>query len=176
MIRTRNILPLALALCASSAAIAQTKHDSNAPIDFDAQHIELQDKANRALLTGAVVIHQAEMTLHADRVTVTYTGQMSEGSPQVSRLDAAGNVIVTRTDQRGRSNYAIYDLDAHVITMVGAVTLTQGANTVNGQRASIDLDTNRATVDSTAVPSGASGVTTSNGRVTGRFSVPKRSQ
>ena len=66
MIRATALLPIGftLALAASAPAAAQQRHDSNAPIDFDAQHIELQDKANRVILSGGVRIKQAEM-MHA---------------------------------------------------------------------------------------------------------------
>src|SRR3546814_11778847 len=60
------------------------------------------------------------------------------GSPQVSRLDAAGGVTVTRPDQSARGNYAVYDLNRRVITMIGGVTLTQGGHTVNGGRLTKD--------------------------------------
>ena len=60
-------------------------------------------------------------------MTVAYTGQVVGGNPQVSRLDASGGVTVRRPDQTARSQYAIYDLNRRVITMLGAVTLTQGA-------------------------------------------------
>ena len=43
------------------------------------------------------------MTLTAARVTVTYSGKaLSGGSPQASRIDASGGVVVTRPDQRAR--------------------------------------------------------------------------
>jgi lipopolysaccharide export system protein LptA len=101
------------------------------------------------------------------------------GSPQVSRLDAAGGVTVRRPDQTAKSQYAIYDLNRRVITMLGAVTLTQGTNTVNGGRLTINLDTGRAVVDGSSVggSSGAPGTGTTQqrgGRVTGTFSVPNR--
>ncbi|RYD49535.1 MAG: OstA family protein [Sphingomonadales bacterium] len=163
---------------AAVPAAAQTRHDSSAPIDFASDHIELQDRANRVLLTGNVRITQAEMTLTAARMTVIYTGQIEKGSPQVSRLDASGGVTVSRPNQTARSNYAVYDLNRRVITMVGAVTLKQGANNVSGGRLSINLDTGRATIDGSGVAGGGStggtGVQSSGGRVTGRFSVPKR--
>src|SRR3546814_19183533 len=73
------------------------------------------------------------------------------GSPQVSRLDAAGGVTVTRPDQSARGNYAVYDLNRRVITMIGGVTLTQGGNTVNGGRLTITLDTGRAVIDGAAM-------------------------
>lgn len=180
MIRRIAPLPigLALALAAAAPAFAQTRHNSSAPIDFASDRIELQDRANRVLLTGNVKITQAEMTLTAARMTVAYTGQITNGSPQVSRLDASGGVTVARPDQTARSQYAVYDLNRRVITMVGGVTLRQGANNVSGGRLSIDLDTGRATIDGSGVRGGTipgqPGVQTQGGRVTGRFSVPKR--
>ena len=164
-----------LALSAVPAA-AQTAHNSAAPIDFGADHIELQDKANRAILTGSVSVRQAEMTLNAARMTVAYTGQVVNGAPQVSRLDAAGSVVVTRPDQIARSQFAVYDLNKRLITMLGGVSLLQHGNTVNGGRLTINLDTGRAVIDGAAVGGGESaGTTTSkSGRVTGTFSVPKR--
>ncbi|MBC3940432.1 MULTISPECIES: LptA/OstA family protein [Sphingomonas] len=170
------------AVLLSTTAVAQQSHNSNAPIDFGADHIELQDKANRAILSGNVAVKQAEMTLNSARMTVAYTGQVIGGNPQVSRLDASGGVIVKRPDQTARSQYAIYDLNRRVITMLGAVTLTQAGNTVNGGRLTMNLDTGRSVIDGSSVAGGsaagsaASGgtVTQTGGRVTGTFSVPKR--
>ena len=167
---------LAMLLLAAPAT-AQTRHDTDAPIDFGADHIELQDRANRAVLTGNVAVKQAEMTLNSARMTVAYTGQVVGGNPQVSRLDASGNVTVRRPDQSARGDYAIYDLNRRVITMLGVVRLTQGGNTVNGGRLTINLDTGRAVIDGAAVAggAGAGGATQApTGRVTGTFSVPKR--
>lgn len=169
---------LLVALLAAPVS-AQGRHDTAAPIDFGADHIELQDKANRAVLSGGVSVHQAEMTLNAQRMTVAYTGQVVGGNPQVSRLDASGGVTVKRPDQTARASYAIYDLNRRVITMLGAVTLTQGSNTINGGRLTINLDTGRAVIDGSSVGSGGAAgqagmTTTRGGRVTGTFSVPDR--
>lgn len=174
----RSALLVALAL-AATAASAQRGHNTDAPIDFSADTIELQDRANRAVLAGNVAVKQAAMTLNASRLTVAYTGKVTNGSPQVSRLDASGGVTVRRPDQTARSQYAVYDINRRVITMLGAVTLTQAGNTVNGGRLTINLDTGRAVIDGSSVAGssvqGAEGtVTQTGGRVTGRFSVPKR--
>ncbi len=169
------------ALLLTVSASAQVRHNSAAPIDFSAGYIELQDRANRAILSGNVNVRQAEMTLAAARMTVNYTGRVVDGSPQVSRLDASGGVTVTRPDQRARSQYAVYDLNRRVITMLGGVSLAQGGNVVNGGRMTLNLDTGRATIDGSSVggttkaPDGST-VTQPGGRVTGRFSVPKRGQ
>ncbi|MDR6851905.1 lipopolysaccharide export system protein LptA [Sphingomonas sp. BE123] len=159
------------------AALGQSRHDSSAPIEFDAQSIELQDRANRAILSGGVKITQANMTLTATRVTVSYTGQVIDGSPSVSRFDASGGVTIARPDQTARAQYGVYDINRRVITMLGDVTLTQGGNTVTGGRLTIDLDSGRAAIDGSGVgttraPDGS--VVRSGGRVTGRFTVPDR--
>ncbi|MEG3084498.1 LptA/OstA family protein [Sphingomonas sp. PB2P12] len=174
------ILSTLLSTALPTMAVAQQPHNSNAPINFSADHIELQDKANRAVLSGNVAVKQAEMTLNSSRMTVAYTGQVIGGNPQVSRLDASGGVTVKRPDQTAKSQYAIYDLNKRVITMLGAVTLNQGGNTVNGGRLTMNLDTGRAVIDGSSV-GGSSGatngggtVTQSGGRVSGTFSVPKR--
>lgn len=179
---SRPLLLASLAALVTTAGLAgsamgQSRHNTNAPIDFAAQSIELQDRANRAILSGGVRITQANMTLTAARVTVSYTGQVIDGSPSVSRFDASGGVTVTRPDQTARAQYGVYDLNRRVITMLGGVTLTQGGNTVSGGRMTINLDTGRASIDGSGVgttraPDGS--VVRSGGRVTGRFTVPKR--
>lgn len=170
---------IAVTVALAIGAGAQTRHNSNAPIDFGADHIELQDRANRAVLSGSVAVRQGEMTLNAARMTVNYTGQVIGGNPQVSRLDAAGGVTVRRPDQTARSQYAVYDLNRRIITMVGGVTLNQAGNTVSGGRLTINLDSGRAVIDGSGVASGGGGApgttsTAPSGRVTGTFSVPKR--
>ena len=175
------VLSLAWAVPAASQAVSALKgHDTHAPVDVAADRIEVQDKANRAILSGGATLKQAEMTLNAARMTVYYTGQVLNGSPQVSRFDAAGGVTVTRPNQTARSQYAVYDLNKRIITMLGGVSLNQGGNTINGARLTLNLDTGRAVIDGSSVagsatPSGApSAVTNTGGRVTGRFSVPDR--
>ncbi len=159
------------------AAVGQSRHDSSAPINFDAQNLQLDDRANRAILSGGVKITQANLTLSAARVTVTYSGQIIDGSPAATRFDASGGVTVTRPDQTARAQYGVYDINRRVITLLGNVTLTQGSNTVSGGRLTIDLDSGRAAIDGSGVgttraPDGT--VVRSGGRVTGRFTVPDR--
>lgn len=175
----RNIVFIWLiALAATASVAAQTRHDSTAPIDIDADHGQLQDRANRASLSGNVRIRQAEMTLNAARVEVTYTGQVSGGSPEVSRLVASGGVTLTRPGQSARGKYGVYDINRHVVIMIGDVTLRQGANMISGQRLTINLDTGQATINGSgkgvAATSSQPGDQNRSGRVTGRFSVPRR--
>lgn len=164
------------ALAAQGLAIARG-HDSNAPIDVSSDHIELQERADRAIFVGNVHVVQGDMTMDAARMTVAYTKPPQPNSdPQIQRIDASGGVIVRSPGQSARGNFGIYDLNRRLITLIGGVTLNRGGNTVNGARAVMDLNSGRSVVDGNAV-GGAAGTTTSRGgRVTGRFTVPQHTQ
>lgn len=157
----------ALALLTHSAAPAQIiqNHNSSAPVTFDAGRIELQDRSDRVLFTGGVTVTQAGLTLKANRLTAAYE---NEQSIDVNRLDAIGDVTITKADLRTKSNAAIYDLDNNLITLIGNVSVTQGTNIINGGRIVIDLTQNRTSVEAQPQSNGQSG------RVTGKFSVPQR--
>ncbi len=126
-----------------------------------------KDKADRALLSGNVVITQGDLTLKAPRVTVAYT---SAGSTEIQRMDASGGVTVVSPTETARSQYAIYDFNRRLITMLGGVQLNRSGSNVSGGRLVIDMNTGRAIMDGSAVGGG----TTGGGRVTGRFTVPYR--
>jgi lipopolysaccharide export system protein LptA len=143
-------------------------HDSSAPIDVTADRIEVQDRADRAIFAGNVHVRQASLALDTERLTVAYS---SGGGIQIRRLDAAGGVVVRSPSETARGNFAIYDLDKRLITLVGAVQLNRGGSQVMGSRLVIDLDSGRAVIDG-----GAPGVGQSGGRVTGHFTVPKKTR
>ena len=158
-------------------AQALRNHDSNAPVNFTADRIEVQDRADRVVVSGNVVVTQAGMTLNAARMTVAYRNQPGGGANgvEIDRIDASGNVVVTKGDQTARGNVAIYDLNAKLITMLGNVALTQGANRLTGGRLVMDLNSGRSTVDGRSSGGGAGTSTSPSGRVSGTFSVPQRS-
>jgi len=144
-------------------------HDSNAPVNFAADRIEVQDRADRVVVAGNVHVTQGSLTLDSTRMTVAYR---NTGGIEIDRIDASGNVRVSRGNERARGDLAIYDLNNRLITMLGNVELTQGANRLTGGRLVMDLQSGRSTVDGRAAAPGVSG--SAGGRVTGTFTVPDR--
>lgn len=142
-------------------------HDSNAPVNFAADRIEVQDRADRVVVAGNVHVTQAGLSLDAARMTVAYR---NAGDIEIDRIDASGDVRVARGNERARGDIAIYDLNRRVITILGNVQLEQGANRLSGGRLVMDLASGRSTVDGRA----AGGVGQGGGRVTGTFTVPDR--
>ena len=157
------------ALAQSGGQVSALKgHDSNAPVNVDADRIEVQDRADRAVFAGNVKARQGNLTLTTARLTLAYT---SGNGIQIRRLDASGGVVVTSPSETARGNFAVYDLDRKLITLVGDVRLARQGSTINGSRLLIDLNTGRAVMDG-----GAPGVGQSGGRVTGHFTVPQKAR
>ncbi|MDR2857245.1 MAG: LptA/OstA family protein [Novosphingobium sp.] len=147
-------------------------HDSNAPVNYAADRIELQDRAKRVILSGNVAITQGDLRMQAARTMVAYT---DAGSLQIQRLDATGGVTVTRGSESARGNVAVYDFNRRIITMAGDVALRRGSDTLNGGRLVMDLNTGISSIDGRgggAVSAGGTG----GGRVSGTFAAPGRGQ
>jgi len=159
----------ASALAQSTGQVSALKgHDSNAPVDVSADRIEVQDRADRAVFAGNVKARQGELSLDTARLTLAYT---SGNGIKINRLDASGGVVVTSPSETARGNFAVYDLDRKLITLVGEVRLAREGSTINGSRLLIDLNSGRAVMDG-----GAPGVGQSGGRVTGHFTVPQKTR
>lgn len=150
------IAAAAMASWQQLSAQAISGHDSDAPVDYAADRIELQGRQDRVVLSGNVDIRQGGLRLRADRTTVAFT---DDGALKIQRITATGGVHVTRGDEVAYGDVAIYDFDQRIITMVGNASLKRGGDTLHGKRFVIDLN---------------SGVSSADGRVSGTFAVPKR--
>ena len=169
-------MTLAVAGGIALQAQAIAGHNSNAPVNYAADRIELQDRQNRVILSGNVVINQANLQVSAARTLVTYS---DAGSLSINRITATGGVVVSRGNERASGDTAIYDFNRRIITMAGNVRLRRGSDTLNGGRLVIDLRSGVSSVDGSAagssdpsLPAGSNG----SGRVTGSFSVPQDGQ
>lgn len=155
------------ALSFGSVAEAQniSGFDSNQPVNLDADRIDLQDRQNRVVFSGAVDIRQGDLRLRADRTTVSYS---DSGTLTIQRLDASGNVIVTRGNERASGAAGVYDFNRKLIILSGGVTLQRGSDVLNGGRLVIDLNSGVSSVDGNSA-----GNTGQGGRVSGSFQVPE---
>lgn len=160
---TRAIM--ALVLLAAMPVLAQT-FDSRAPVDIDAARMDLSDDDREVIFSGAVVIRQANLTLNADRVRVTYAKD-AQGNPQVQRLDALGNVRIAQDRMKATARTGYYDVESRLITLVGAVKMDRDGNLLEGERVVWNLNTRRSSLD-------ARTASNPGGRVTARLKVPEK--
>lgn len=149
--------------------------DPDAPIEIEADQLDVQQDRETATFIGNVVATQGAVKLRANRVKVAYaqatktgTSGAKSGGTQITQINAMGDVHVTaRNDQSADGEWAIYEVGNRQITMGDKVLLRQGGNVIRGTKLLIDLNTGRSRVD--GAPSAADNKNGGNGRVKGLF-------
>lgn len=135
---------LLVALAAPSAALAQgaevafggLKADTTVPVEVTADTLSVNQTDGTATFSGNVLVVQGGMRLSADRVEVVYGN--AERS-RIERLHASGNVTLVSGKDAAEAADAIYTIESGDVEMTGNVLLTQGANTIAGQKLVVDL-------------------------------------
>jgi lipopolysaccharide export system protein LptA len=174
MRRLRTLLLAALLAAGAGAADAQValgkRHDTSQQIEITADSLEVQQDKQVAIFSGNVDAVQGDIRLKADQLRVHYReggdgsrAQGGEPSSQIRRIDAVGNVFVSSPEETGKGDRGTYDVERRVIVLEGQVVLTSGKNILRGNRATMNLDTGRSTME-----------TAPGGRVRGLF-VPSQS-
>jgi len=140
-------------------------NDPDAPIEIEADTLEVEQNQKTATFIGAVHAIQGTMHLTSDRLVVTYAEKQTGGN-EITQIDARGNVHVfsPEDDQSADGNWAIYDTGKRIITMGDEVLLRQGENVIRGKKLFINMNTGQARVDA-----GAADESGTPGRVRGLF-------
>jgi lipopolysaccharide export system protein LptA len=146
--------PATAAPAQSASGFMAFKTDANAPMDIEAETLDVNDQTKQAIYRKAVRAQQGDFIITAAEVVATYTGDTSlmsvaEGepqakgqSPQISRVEANDNVVITSKDgQEARSKKAVFDAKSNTVVMTGNVMVKQGQNEISGTRLKIDMTT-----------------------------------
>lgn len=156
------------------------KTDPNAPMDIEADTLDLYDTEKRAVFHGNVKSTQGDFSIRTVEMTAFYSGQtglMSGGGEnaanktqsELTRVEARRGVLITSKDgQSATGDWAIFDTKANTALLGDAVTVTRGSNVVQGSRLKIDLTTgmyrfeDEPVVQAAAAPASAPAVSASS--------------
>lgn len=135
---------MALALSAPDGARAQgaevafggLRADTSLPVEVTADTLSVSQTDGTAVFAGNVVVTQGDMRLSAERVEVAYG---SEDRSRIERLHASGQVTLVSGKDAAEAADAVYTIATGAVEMTGNVLLTQGANTIAGQKLVVDL-------------------------------------
>ncbi len=146
--------------------------DPNAPIDIEADLLDVDDKAHTATFRGDVVAVQGDFTIRTVEMVATYSGQAgvnlmqqpeagARTSAQLQRVQARKKVVVTsKNDQSATGDWADFDVKANTVTLGGDVVVNQGRNVVRGPRLVIDMVTGVSRMETGRQPGTANGSNT----------------
>ncbi len=61
---------------------------------------------------------------------------------KISRVDGQGHVVVTNSVDTGRGDFAVYNAESGIATLVGNVVIARASDVIRGQSAVMDLNNN----------------------------------
>lgn len=163
---------------------ASFKTDPNAPVQVQANQLNVDDTAKRAVFTGNVEAKQGTFVITSKLMTAFYIGSSGlnassstqansngKSSATLTRMEAKKNVRITSKDgQTAVGDWAKFNVAENTATLGGNVVLTQGKNVVRGTRLVIDMKTGRSVLNSEFSGSDGWAATSSGGRSSGRGS------
>lgn len=164
---------LILAISVSAHAAAPfSSGNSKAPIQIDADSLEVLQNQKKAIFAGNVIAKQAGMTLKADKMTVYYSGGENKGAAAkaISKIDVDGNVFLATAQETARGSSGNYDVINDFVTLNGNVVLTRDNNVLKGSSLQYDIKNGRS-----KLIGGVSTTSSGTGRVQGLF-VPENKQ
>jgi lipopolysaccharide export system protein LptA len=134
-------LAAATTLAASGGSKAQRER-SNLPITIKSNKMSVDNKGKTAIFTGKVAAKQGDLTIYADKLTVSY-GDTRE---DVDKIEADGNVRIVQENRIGIANHAVYDSNAGRITLTGNPKVMQGADNITGVTITYFIDEDKSLV------------------------------
>jgi lipopolysaccharide export system protein LptA len=125
--------------------------NKDAPIEINADQLEVFQEENRAVFSGRVVAIQDKTRLKADRMNVFYR-QSEEGQKKeteqgaIDKIEVEGSVFLSTPEETARGDKGIYDVKGQQIRLNSNVVLTRGKNTLTGDALTYDFVTGKSKI------------------------------
>ena len=144
-LRIALIFVLTILAHAASSQIAGIKlgsagFDRTRPVEITADALFLDQESGSATFDGNVLVVQDTLRLSASRVLVEYSDD-DGGADGIARLLASGGVTFVTSNEAVEASEAAYSVEGAEVQFSGDVLLTQGPNSISGDRLTINLET-----------------------------------
>jgi len=133
--------------------------DRNTPIQIASDRMDAYSEKGMVVFGGNAVATQGDRKIRAETITLYYKQQTGtddrqasadfQGSGELDRIEARGNVRITQGDRTVTGNEAVYLQDVQKIVISGNATLSEGKNVIQGEQVVVFLNENRGVVEST---------------------------
>jgi lipopolysaccharide export system protein LptA len=141
------------------------KTDPTAPVEVEADQLNVNDATKVAIFQGNVNATQGGFTISSAELHAFYKGgsgladvtrseidrsgqSKQEAGTELTRIEAKKEVVVTSKDgQTASGDWAEFDAKANRVMVGGDVVVTQGQNMVRGTRLVIDMISGESKID-----------------------------
>ncbi len=157
---------LALACALGAAPVLAAKQaepvSSDEPIHVVSDKLEVNNKTQVAVFSGAVKATQGDVTITSDQLKVFYDRDARDKTPaekaeggapgimdgggKVRKVVALGHVKITQKDRVAVGRKATYWAGGRKMLLEGKATVWRGKNQISGEKITVFLDQDRAVV------------------------------
>jgi lipopolysaccharide transport protein LptA/LPS export ABC transporter protein LptC len=126
--------------------------DPNAPMDIEADTLDVDDNEKQAVFHGNVKSQQGDIVIRTVELVAYYSGESGLGltggsgdqagrpASQLTRIETKQRVLITSKDgQSASGDWATFDTKSNTVLMGDSVTISRGKDVVQGSRLKIDL-------------------------------------
>ena len=128
------------------------KLDPTAPMDVEADTLDVYDGEKRAVFHGNVKSKQGDFVIRTVELVAFYSGQTgllattgedaNRTPSQLTRVECKQKVlIISKEGQSATGDWAIFDTKANTVLLGDDVTVSRGKDVAQGPRLKIDLNT-----------------------------------
>src|SRR3989338_8625717 len=148
MLRQLFFVSFFICIVLAGSVFAEEKTEQiKGPILITSQTLLSDNKARTALFEGSVVAKTENMTLYSDKMLVYY----AEGSGNVTKIDAEGNVKLVKKDLVVTSKVANSFADEEKIIFTGEPKAIQKGDIITGTKMTYFMKEDRSFVENSRV-------------------------
>jgi lipopolysaccharide export system protein LptA len=155
------IFTLLIFLLASPLAYSENKllnKPSDEPMEITSNRMEAFNENKLVVFSGNAMAKQGNKVLKADQLLLYYKKEpdkkdkvgtiATERTGDLEKVEAKGKVSLTQGERVATGDDAIYYQDSAKIIMTGNAVLSEGKNSIKGDRVIVFLNENRGVVES----------------------------
>ena len=147
---------LAFAFVCSAAEEEKSEKKARSPIQIESNHMMSEKKQHSVFFSGKVVAKQDDIVIRADEMTIYYNDKQDEASAEaeasknIERLQAVGNIEITKGEWVATGDNAEYFEAERKITLTGNTKVWQNNSLVTGDKFILYLDEGKSIVESSS--------------------------
>ena len=146
-----------LTACCTYADNNFISKQSDDPIEITSNRMEAFNEKKLVVFSGNAIAKQGNKVLKADQLNLYYKKEPekvkvgtteTEGTGNLEKIEAKGNVSLTQGERIATGDEAIYLRDSGKVIMTGNAVLREGKNSIKGDSVIVFLNENRGLVES----------------------------
>ena len=130
---------------------------SDEPIEITSNRMEAFNEKKLVVFSGNAIAKQGNKVLKADQLNLYYKKEPekvkvgtteTEGTGNLEKIEAKGNVSLTQGERIAMGDEAIYFRDSGKVILTGNAMLSEGKNSIKGDRVIVFINESRGVVES----------------------------